>query len=113
MIGNKIADEFVICGKYNTNSQIKFKSTILKSSLGDYSDAYVLVKGTISVGQGTDTAAIAADRNNKQVIFKNCALFTDCVNEINSTEVNIATDFDVVTLIYNLTEYSNDYSKKH
>ena len=37
-------------GTYNTNSQIKFKTTVLKSSLCDYSDAYILVKGTITGG---------------------------------------------------------------
>ena len=48
---------------------------MLKSSLGDHSDACIL-------------AAIAADRNNKQAIFKNCALFTGCVTEINNTQVD-------------------------
>ena len=47
-------------GAYNANSQIKFKTTMLKSSLCDYSDAYILVKGTISVNN--TTAAAAADR---------------------------------------------------
>ena len=63
-------------GTYNTNSQIKFKTTMVKLSLCDYSDAFILVKGTI-VGQGVDATAIQAERNNKQVIFKNSAPFTD------------------------------------
>ena len=55
-------------GTYNVNSQIKFKTTMLKSSLCDYSDAYILVKGTISV---TDTATgDAINNNNRKVIFK-------------------------------------------
>ena len=60
-------------GTYNVNSQIKFKTTVLKSSLCDYSDAYILVKGTITVN---DTSAAAATANNtgKKVKFKNCTL---------------------------------------
>ena len=57
-------------GTYNTNSQIKFKTSILKSSLCDYSDAYILVIGTITVvGARADTSAITVYRNNKQAIF--------------------------------------------
>ena len=59
-------------GKYGTNSQIKFETKMLKSSLCDRSDGHILIKGTITlVRQGSDAAAIAKDRNNKQVIFKN------------------------------------------
>ena len=55
-------------GTYNTNSQIKFKTLMLRSSLCDYSDAYILVKGRITaVGAGTSGAEIQADRNDKQV----------------------------------------------
>ena len=60
-------------GVYNVNSQIKFKTTMLKSSLCDYSDAYILVKGTITVDD-TSAAGAAANNTNKKVIFKNCAL---------------------------------------
>ena len=57
-------------GTYNTNSQIKFKTSILKSSLCDYSDAYILVIGTITVvGARADTSAITVYRNDKQAIF--------------------------------------------
>ena len=68
-------------GAYNVYSQIKFKTTMLKSNLCDYSDAYVLVKGTISVN---NTAAQGAGANNinKEVIFKNCAPFSNCISEI-------------------------------
>ena len=70
-------------GTYNANSQIKFKTTMLKSSLCDYSDAYILVKGTITV---PNTAAEDADVNNanKKVVFKNCAPFINCVSKINN-----------------------------
>ena len=60
-------------GMYNTNSQIKFKSLMLKSSLCEYSDAYIFVSGTITV-----TVLAAGEGNNrKNVIFKNCTPFTD------------------------------------
>ena len=53
-------------GTGNTNSQIKFKTTMLKSSLRNYSDAYILVKRTITlIGQEVNAAAVQADRNNK------------------------------------------------
>ena len=64
-------------GAYNVNSQIKFKTTMLKSSLCDYSDAHILVKGTISV-TNTAVQGAAANNTNKKVIFKNCAPFTNC-----------------------------------
>ena len=63
-------------GAYNAASQIKFKTTMLKSSLCDYSDAYILVKGTISINTTAPTGA-AANNVNKKVIFKNCAPFTN------------------------------------
>ena len=65
---NKINDESR--GTYNANSEIKFKTTMLKSSLCDYSDAYILVKGTITV-KNTASADADANNTNKKVIFKN------------------------------------------
>ena len=69
-------------GTYNTNSQIKSETPMLRSSFCDYSDAYILVKGTISTA-----AQAGGNRNNanKNVVFKNCATFTDCISEINNT----------------------------
>ena len=62
-------------GTYNTNSDIRFKTTILKSSLFDYSDVYILVKGTRTITEaGDDTAARKPAERNKGVIFKSCAL---------------------------------------
>ena len=86
---------------YNVNSQIKFKTTMLKSNLCDYSNAYILVKGTISVN---DTAAGDAinNNNNRKVIFKNCAPFTNFISEINNTQIDNAKDIDVVIPMYNL-----------
>ena len=97
-------------GAYNVNSQIKFKTTMLKSSLCDYSDAYTLVKGTIIVNN-TAAAGAAVNNNNKKVIFKNCALFTNCIREINNTQIDNAKDIDIVMPMYNLIEYSDNYAK--
>ena len=96
-------------GVYNTNSDIRFKTTILKSSLCDYSDAYIIFKGTIAItGAGDDAAARQADERNKGVIFKNCAPFINCKSEINNTEKD---NVDIVMPMYNLIEYSDNYSK--
>ena len=64
-------------GTYSTNSQIKFKTSLLKSSFFDCRDAYILVSRTITItGAGADDAAKQVDERNKGVLFKNCALFT-------------------------------------
>ena len=97
-------------GKYNVNSQIKFKTTMLKSSLCDYGDAYILVKGTISVNN-TAAQGAAANNTNKKVIFKNCAPFTNCISEINNMQIDNAKDIDIVIPMYNLIEYSDNYAK--
>ena len=99
-------------GTYNVNSQIKFKTTMLKSSLCDYSDAYILVKGTITItGAGADAAARQADERDKGVAFRNFAPFTNCISEINNTQVDNAKDIDIVMPMYNLIEYSDNYAK--
>ena len=95
---------------YNVNSQIKFKAKMLKSSLCDYNDAHILVKGTITVDD-TSVAGAAANNTNKKVIFKNCAPFTNCISEINNTQIDNAQDIDIVMPIHNLIEYSDNYSK--
>ena len=83
---------------------------MLRSSICEYSDKYILVKGSISVN---NTAAVDADANNtnQKVIFKNCAPFTDCISKINNTQVDNAKDIDIVMPMYNLIEYSDNYSK--
>ena len=97
-------------GVYNVNSQVKFKTTMLKSSLCDYSDAYILVKGNIDVNN-TAAQGAAASNANKNVIFKNCAPFTNCINKINNTQIDNAKDIDIVMPMYNLIEYSDNYAK--
>ena len=83
---------------------------MLKSSLCDYSDAYILVKGTITVNN-TAAQGAAANNTNKKVIFKNCAPFTNCISEINNTQIDNAKDIDIVMPMYNLIEYSDNYAK--
>ena len=97
-------------GTYNVNSEIKFKTTMLKSSLCDYSDAYILVKGTTTVNN-TVAADTNANNTNKKVVFKNSAPFTNCIIEINNTQVDNAKDIDIVVSMYNLIEHSDNYSK--
>ena len=94
---------------YNSNSQIKFKSSILKSSLSNYSDVYIIVSGTITI-QNTVTGANASNKTN--IIIKSCAQFIDCISEINNTHVHNAKDIDVVMIIYNSKEYSESYLKR-
>ena len=87
-------------GTYNTNSQIRFKTSRLRSSLCYYSDAYVLVKGTITVGN-TAAADANANNTNKKVIFKNCVPFISCISRINNTQIDDAHYIDVVMPMYN------------
>ena len=94
----------------NTNSQIKSKHLFLKSCLCDYDNAYILVKGTISVAPVPRPAA-RPNNNNKEVVFKNSAPFTDCISEINNTQTENAKNTDVVMPMCNLIEYTNNYSK--
>ena len=93
-----------------TCSDIKFKTTMLKSNLCDYADAYILVTGTITItGAGDDDASKRLDKRNKSVIFKNCAPFTKCISRINNTDIDNAQDIDIVMPMYNLIEYSDNY----
>ena len=79
---------------------------MLKSSSSDYSDAQILIGETITVApQAEDNP----NNGNKEVVFKNCAPFLDFISEINNTQID--KDIDVVTSMYNLIEYSNNYSK--
>ena len=85
-------------GTYSVNKQINFKTLMLRSSLCDYSDAYILVKGNISVN---NTAAADADANNtnKKVIFKKCTTFHGCISKINNTQVDNAEFIDILMLL--------------
>ena len=86
---------------YSHENPIKFLTSSLVSSLYDYSDAYALVTGNI---------AVARANNNTRVAFKNCAPFRKCRTEINETFIDEAEHTNIALPMYNLIEYSNNYS---
>ena len=99
-------------GTHNSSNQTKFKTSKIRSSLCDYSNAYILVSRIIAItGAGADDAAKRADKRNKGVIFKNCTPFTYCISEINNTQIDRAKDIDNGMPMYNLIEYIDNYSK--
>ena len=83
---------------------------MLRSSLCDYNDACILVKGNLTVN---NTADAGADTNNtnKKVIFKNCAPFTKCISKINNIQIDNAEYTDIIMSMHKLKEYSDNYSK--
>ena len=92
--------------------QIKFKTSMLRSRLCDYSDAYILASGTITItGAGAEDAAKRVYERNKGVIFNNCAPFADSISEINKTQIDNAKHIYYVVPMYNLIEYRNNHSK--
>ena len=98
-------------GSY-ANNDIRFKTTMLTSILCDYADSYILVKDAITItGAGDHAAAIRADERGKGVTFKNSAPFTKCISRINNTDIDNSRDIDIVMPMYNLIEYSYNYSK--
>ena len=83
-------------GAYTSND-IRFKTTMLRSSLCDYADAYIFLKGTLTISVAEDDdAAKQLDERNKGVIFENCTAFTKCISRINNTDVDNAQDIDNV-----------------
>ena len=89
---------------YNENKSIRFKTPMLRSNLRDYSDACILVKGTIMV-----TGNHPRDRQNRPLILKNNAPFVSCITRINGELIE--DDLDIVMSMYNLLEYSKNYRK--
>ena len=81
---------------------------MIRSNLCDYSDAHILIKGTITL-PNKGVAGTAVNYANIKVIFKSCATFTDRITEINSTQVYEAQIIDVIMPMYNLIEYSDAY----
>ena len=98
---------------YNENKSIRFKTPMLRSDLCDYSDAYILVKGTITVtapGANNDANNIR-DKKNRPLILKNNAPFVSLITRINSELIEDADDLDIVMPMYNLLDYSKNYRK--
>ena len=83
---------------------------MLRSDLCDYSDAYIVFKGTITVST-SDGANDIRDKKNRPLAFKNNAPFISCISKINSVLIENAEDLDIVMPMYNLLEYSKNYSK--
>ena len=98
---------------YNENKSIRFKTPMLRSDLCDYSDAYILVKGKITVtapGINNDADNIG-DKRNRPVILKNNAPFVSCITRINGELIEDADDLDIVMPMSNLLEYSKNYRR--
>ena len=93
-------------GNYNVNKEIRIKTSMLRSDLCDFSDAYIVVEGDITL-EGDNNA----NKRNKNLAFKNNAPFINCISKINSLKIDNAEDLDVVILMYNLLEYSKNYRK--
>ena len=91
---------------YNTNKQIRFKTSMLRSDLCDYSEAYIVVKGDITV-EGANNKII----ENRLLAFKNNAPFISCISKMNDVLIENEEDLDFVMPMYNLLEYSKNYSK--
>ena len=83
------------------DSTIKFETKVIKPFLCDYSDAYVLVTGDITV---VDVAA------NTNVAFKNCTHLRRCVTHINDEHVETAENLDIIMSMHNFLEYSDNYA---
>ena len=98
---------------YNKNKSIRFKTPMLRSNLCNYSDAYILVKGTIMVTAPgvNNNANNIRDKRNRPLILKNNAPFVSCITRINGELNEDADDLDIVMSMYNLLEYSKNYRK--
>ena len=95
-----VIDSQTAKGKYKQGDTTKFETETIKSSLFDYSDAFILVTGNITV---------AAD-DNTDVAFKNCARFSICTAKINDIFVDEANHIYIAMPMYNLIEYRDNYS---
>ena len=94
--------------RYKPSKQIGFKTSLLRSDLCDFSDAYNVVKGIITLTKDADREFI--DVRNRSVAFKNSAPFTNCISKIINVLIDNAEDLDVLSM-YNLIEYSKNYRK--
>ena len=90
---------------YSTNKEIRIKAPMLRSDLCNFSDAYIVMKGDITVTNPNNA------KRNKAVAFKNNAPFINCISKINGVKIDNAEDLDVVMPMYNLLEYSKNYKK--
>ena len=91
---------------YSPNKEIRIKTSMLKSYLCGFSDAYIIVEGDITL-EGDNNA----NKRNKNFAFKNNAPFINCISKFNGVKIDNAEDLDVVMLMYNLLEHSKNYRK--
>ena len=116
-------------GNYNVNKGIRIKTSMLRSDLCDFSDAYIIVKGNIAVNKKAFMADDIEEPNNtvanenatntannnafgeKKMVFKNNARFINCISKINGIKMDNTEGLDVIMPIYNLLEYSKNYRK--
>ena len=98
---------------YNKNKSIRFKTPMLRSNLWDYSDAYILVNGTITVTGPAANNGVnnIRDKKDRSLILKNHAPFVSCRTRINGELIEDADDADIVMPMHNLLEYSKNYRK--
>ena len=89
--------------RYKPSKQIGFKTSMLSSDLCDFSDAYIVVQGSIIVTNPDN------NEYDKKLAFKINAPFVSCISKINDTLIDNAEDLDVVIPMYNLREYSKNY----
>ena len=88
--------------RYKPSKQIRFKTSMLRSDLCDYSDAYIVVKGDSTLTKTNGRGII--DIKSRFLAFKNNAPFTNCISKINNVLIDNAEDLDVVMPMYNLLE---------
>ena len=96
---------------YNENKSIRFKAPMLRSNLCDYCDAYILVKGIITVNGVVNGAENDTGRRNRPLVLKNDAPFISCITRINGELIEDADDLDIVMPMYNLLEYNKNNRK--
>ena len=90
---------------YSINKEIRIKVPMLRSDLCNFSDAYIVVKGYITVTNPNNA------KRNKAVAFKDNAPFINCISKINGIKIDNPEDSDVVMSMYDLLEYSKNYKK--
>ena len=90
---------------YSVKKEIRIKTSMLRSDLCDYSNAYIIVRGDITVINPNNA------KRNKAVAFKNNAPFINCISKISGIKIDNAEDLDVVMAMYNLLEHSKSYRK--
>ena len=91
--------------RYKLSKQIRFETSMLRWDLCDFSDAYIVVKGTITVAGVSNYSC----RKNRPLAFKSNAPFIGCISNINNTLINNVEDLDVVMPVYNMIEYIKNY----